>query len=228
MNDICHAHGRLRCADCLEIEYLRAENAELEALISKWQETWDEFTPLNAAKNARVTELEAQIASWLRQQKHWEAIDMQRVNEICTQAGRIQGLEVAFEQSAHSYNEEINKCVTAIRLQAEQIKALEEERLALHSDLIGQEHRLGSRAELAEQRASELEAQVHELAQLLAPYDQGGGPNLWQHEMMMADLLREENARLREALAWVWNAGVTSGGLKDAVRGALWPKGDDK
>jgi hypothetical protein len=44
------------------------------------------------------------------------------------------------------------------------------------------------------------QAKLQELVQLLSPYDQGGGPNLWQHELMMKDVLKVENARLREAL----------------------------
>lgn len=43
---------------------------------------------------------------------------------------------------------------------------------------------------------------------------------------MVLKELRDENARLREALSAVWNQGVCAGELKDTVQDALWPKGE--
>lgn len=40
---------------------LMAKVAELEKACAVWQKTWDEFTPLNAAKNQRIVELEAKL-----------------------------------------------------------------------------------------------------------------------------------------------------------------------
>jgi hypothetical protein len=76
----------------------------------------------------------------------------------------------------------------------------------------------------ATDRVSELENEVGQVRVMLDVENTIKESGKRLEEISKTLGLEEENARLREALSWVWNEGVAAGELKDAIRDALWPK----